>query len=209
MADKKTNLEDISAVIGFTATLKLVAWFGDMKTVAVPTTAREGQPLVKVIGLANAQRISAEWGGEFLYIPGMQGYESEVKRRSVAMMTERGFSPKEIGVYLRMGDERVKQIQRELVRQNLVEKPPGKMGGKNGGQDSVEKTPGTRSESSQEASNPDLAGVVAGRSENASDMDPENDRRFHTIQITVPRDSAELLQRMEQLVSGGRKGGER
>lgn len=204
MSERKTNLEDISAVIGFTATLKLVAWFGDLKSVYVPVDAQPDQPLARVVGLQHAQRISKEWGGEFLYISGIQAYESEVKRRSVAMMTQRGFSPKEIGVYLRMGDERVKQIQRQLVSQNLLEKPPAKMGGKNGGRDSASNWPGGAAGSSQELRSGDLARVVpetAGDAPGAGAED-EQDRRFATISITVPRDISELMQRMEDLILG-------
>ena len=59
--NKNSTLDDIAAVIGFTATLRLCVWFGDVGSVYIPVTVDDGQLLVRHIGKPAAIRLSKEW----------------------------------------------------------------------------------------------------------------------------------------------------
>jgi transposase len=134
----KTVLEDICAVIGLTATLRLSAWYGDaVNAVRVPRVAEEGQVLVNLIGLPAAKRLSQEWGGQALRIPRLTLYSDDVRKRIVGLMLELNFSTQETADQLKISQRRVQQICRELERAGViapigpVENAPGKAATKN------------------------------------------------------------------------------
>lgn len=139
MEMKNTTLDDVAAVIGFTATLRLSAWFGDGGNLYVPETVTEDQLLPKLIGISSAKKLSAEWGKQHLSLPRLRAYEDDVKKRIIARMLEHKMSTREIAVHIRMSERRVQQIARELEGAGLIdiilpvknqqEKPAAKMAG--------------------------------------------------------------------------------
>lgn len=118
--ERKTMLEDISSVIGLTATLTLVAWYGDLKRLYVPKGAEADCVLARLIGQDHAKRLSAEWGGEHLSIPQIHGYDVEVRRSRTARLLQQGFGAQEIAVLLGVSERRIQQISRELEAQGLI-----------------------------------------------------------------------------------------
>lgn len=57
----KTVLDDLSAVIGFTATTQLSAWFGDgTGNLYTPSEVEEGQLIVRLIGMPAARAQARE-----------------------------------------------------------------------------------------------------------------------------------------------------
>ena len=118
---RNTTLDDISAVIGFSATLRLVAWFGDGSNLYVPNTAEEGHLLVRLLGMAAAKRLCEAWPGEHLAVPRLRDHEDDLRKRSVARFIEKGFGTREIAGMLRISERRVQQILRELEVAGLVQ----------------------------------------------------------------------------------------
>lgn len=127
MARQNTTLDDIAGVIGFTNTLKLSAWFGDLNYLYVPEKVEDGQVIVKLIGFSAAKKLSDEWGSQNIWIPRLRAYEEEDRRRTIGRMLTRGFSPREVATVVRVGERRVEQICRELEAAGLIEPiAPGK-----------------------------------------------------------------------------------
>jgi hypothetical protein len=121
MAVKNTTLEDLSAVIGFGATLRLAAWYGDgVSNLYIPAEVNEAGTLVKLVGLTAARRLSDEWGNQFLAVPYIDAYEIDLRRRATARMLERGFGTREIAAALRISERRVQQMCRELEAEGLI-----------------------------------------------------------------------------------------
>lgn len=118
---KATTLDDIAAVVGFSAALRLSAWYGDIGSVYVPKDVSEEQNLSRLIGVSAATRLSAEWGGELLSVPSINAYEDDVKRRTIKRMLERGFGAREVSNYVKLSERRVQQICRELEMIGLLE----------------------------------------------------------------------------------------
>lgn len=115
------TLDDIAAVIGFSATLRLVAWFGD-GNLYVPATAEANRLLARLIGLERARRMSETWGLQHLPIPRLKAFEMDVLRRNIAQLLERNADTQEIAGLLKVSDRRVLQLCRELEMAGLV--PP-------------------------------------------------------------------------------------
>lgn len=143
---KNTTLDDLSAVIGFSATLRLAAWFGDRGNLYVPDKVEEGQLLVKLIGMPAAKRLTEEWGHQHLAVPRLRSYEEDERKRTIAWLLESGMSTKMIANEMRLSERRVQQICRELEGAGLIrivapEKPQGKTPGKNAGGKTPRKNP--------------------------------------------------------------------
>lgn len=118
---QNTTLDDVAALIGFSATLQLAAWYGGRtQNLYVPQEVVEGHTLAVLLGLANAQRLSREWGGQLLAIPGIEAYEDLVRKRHVGRMFEKGFGTREIASQMRVSERRVQQICRELEVAGLI-----------------------------------------------------------------------------------------
>jgi hypothetical protein len=115
-----TTLDDVAAIIGFSATLRLAAWYGNGNTLYVPATVSEGQMLVKLIGMSSAKRLSEEWPGELIAIPSISAYEVDLKKRQVCRMLEQKFGTREIAVFLKMSERRVSQIAAELEESGFL-----------------------------------------------------------------------------------------
>ena len=120
MEMKNSTLDDISAVIGFTATLRLSAWFGDLGNLYVPESVDEDHILVKLLGKNTAERLVREWPKKFLSIPRLTAYEEDSQRRFIGYLLARNASPREIGCLLRKSERRVQQICRELEAAGLI-----------------------------------------------------------------------------------------
>lgn len=120
MSIRNTTLDDISAVIGFTATLRLSAWFGDANSLYVPEKITPNCVLAKLIGEPAAKAMTKEWGGINLAIPRLRSFEEDHRKQFIARMLERGFGTREISTHLRMSERRVQQIMRELEMDGLI-----------------------------------------------------------------------------------------
>ena len=140
MAIKNTTLDDLSAVIGFSATIKLSAWFWDMN-VWVPAGVEEGQVLVRLVGMPAARALSEEWGSEHIAVPPLTAYKAEVRRRTIGRMLEKKFSASEISRMTGVSERRVQQICGELERDGLIEPVAPKRQRETGGQNPPAKTP--------------------------------------------------------------------
>ena len=142
---KNTTLDDISAVIGFSATLRLCAWFGGYGSLYVPTGVEDGQLLVKLIGMSSAKRLTAEWPGELMSLPTLSAYEHDLVKFQIKRMLELSMSSKEVSRFMRMGEARVMQICRELESAGLLDllspKPSRKNSPENAPENAPENTP--------------------------------------------------------------------
>ena len=117
---KNSTLDDLAAVIGFTATIRLSAWFGDQGNLYVPASAEDGQLLVRLIGLSAAKKLSEEWGQQHISVPRLTGYEDDMRKRFIGFMLARGCSTREISSLARVGERRVQQVCRELEAAGLI-----------------------------------------------------------------------------------------
>lgn len=120
---KNTTLDDLAAVIGFSATLRVSAWLGDSRPVHVPVMAHEDQLLVRLIGLSAASALSRAWGGQQIAIPRISQYDKDVLNHRVARLYRAGFSSAEIARDFHISTRRVQQILAELRQANLLREP--------------------------------------------------------------------------------------
>jgi hypothetical protein len=131
-----TTLDDYSAIIGFSATLKLVAFYGG-KNLYVPGNVTEDQEVSKLLGVSAAVALSREFGFEWVFVPDMASFEQDRQRGMIWGMLRRGVPVQDIARWVRMSERRIMQIRTELEAENLL----GKTHSKNPQQKPPAKTP--------------------------------------------------------------------
>ncbi len=132
--------DDLASVIGFTATLRLCAWYGDPNAnLYVPAKAKAGHEIERLIGMAAFTRLCEEWGNETLSIPTLQGYEEDCRNRLLRDLLLKGLSPREINRTLFIGERRVQQLRMHLEEAGML--PMILSGKKTGGEKPLEKRP--------------------------------------------------------------------
>jgi DNA-binding NarL/FixJ family response regulator len=114
-----TTLDDIATVIGFTATLRLAAYYGG-QNLYVPANPDEGCQIVRLIGLSASRRLAGEFGSEHVAVPTMWAYEEDQRNRLILNLLKQGQSPKEIAHTTGMTERRVQQIRRHLEDVGLM-----------------------------------------------------------------------------------------
>ena len=120
MEHQNTTLDDIASVIGFSATLRLAAWYGNDENLYVPEVVEDGQVLVRLIGFAAAKRLAEAFPREHLAIPRITSYDEDLRRRQIASMLERRFSVRKVAKFIRVSERRVQQICRELEQAGFI-----------------------------------------------------------------------------------------
>lgn len=117
---QNTTLDDIAAVIGFTATVRLSAWYGAGNNLYVPDKVEDDQVLVRLLGRSAAKRLTQAFGREWLAVPRIVGYEEDTRRQRIGRMLEKGFSTREVSRHERISERRVQQLCRELEQAGLI-----------------------------------------------------------------------------------------
>ncbi len=119
MAEGHGVIEDVAAEIGFTATIKLMVWFGN-RTIAIPTQATENHPIAVVIGVKAMARLCAFCGDSPLYVPALTRLDAEHRDQFIALLIAKGISTKTIGDIVELTERRVQQKRRDLERTGLL-----------------------------------------------------------------------------------------
>ena len=120
---KNTTLDDLAAVIGFSAALRLSAWFGDCPPLHAPAVAEESQLLVRLIGLSAASQLSVTCGGQQIAVPQITQYENDVMKHRISRLHQMGFFSSKIVHDREISARRVQQILAELREANLLTEP--------------------------------------------------------------------------------------
>ena len=117
-----TYMDDVCAIIGFSATVRLIAWHGGSH-IYVPGEATPGHPLVALMGESALRALVDEFGSQTLWIPAdVNGGAREAiqRKRTVARLIHRGHSSHQIAAETGLALRTVQRISRELRDANLV-----------------------------------------------------------------------------------------
>lgn len=115
-----TTLDDICAVVGYTSTRILLAWY-EGRWLYVPTTASPTHPLVRLIGLSALRALVAEFSGERLRLP-VESRDLNMRRnREIAEALCSGVSEAKIAQKHGLTIRRVGQLRAELARAGWID----------------------------------------------------------------------------------------
>jgi hypothetical protein len=115
---KNSTLEDLGAVLGIKATLRLSIWYGG-KNLYIPKQPLAYSKLVGLIGIEKAQLLCDEWPSQNLAIPTTAAYDGAIAEAAICLLRSRGTSNATIAVALGISARRVQQIVVDLIAQGL------------------------------------------------------------------------------------------
>jgi len=116
---KKTTLDDICGVIGFTATSVFAIWFGG-GSVLIPTTAKPDHKIAKCIGYEPFKRLVQAFGNETIWLPEDYEAERQMRYRIVCEMVQDGQGENAICAATGLTPQRVRQIRVRLEKAGLL-----------------------------------------------------------------------------------------
>ena len=119
MQVRNTTLDDLANIIGFSATVRLSAFFGG-KNLYIPASISPGQVIVTLIGEPAARRLSDEFGREHIALPSLHGPLREQRNSTIYYRLVAGESPRQISAAIGLTERRVIQIKCELERLGLL-----------------------------------------------------------------------------------------
>ena len=114
-----TTLDDICAVIGYTPTRQLAAWFAGRR-VYIPTSVRPGHPLSALLGVSVLRRLVKEWGGHHIRPPTLNEDQRMIRNRAIAEALVAGETDEALAARYCLTTERIGQIRRSLTDTGLI-----------------------------------------------------------------------------------------
>lgn len=105
-------MEDLGAAMGFEATTRLIAVFGDA-SLYVPQQIDEAHPIARVVGINAAQRLVADFGGETINLPANEQYDRLIRVRTVARLLRKGVTTRDIGQLVGLSTKQVGRYRAE------------------------------------------------------------------------------------------------
>lgn len=147
---KNTTHEDLAQIIGFSATIRLSAYYGG-KNMTVPKHVSERHVLAQLIGMSAAKLLSAEYAGVNFAVPTLNLAEVELRNAKVLGMFRQGASSDKIAATTGLSVRRVQQLRVQFEDLGWLPKILRKNAGENSleisGENSEEKLPENSSES--------------------------------------------------------------
>ena len=120
MRESNGILEDLGAVIGFTATLRLVA-LRPGATLWVPNEYLTGHALAKIIGEAAMVRLVQHYPGERFDIPQLAEYDNLRLLPGLAKRISAGESPREIARVVGLTEQHIRRMRAQAEAFGLMD----------------------------------------------------------------------------------------
>jgi hypothetical protein len=116
---KNSLLDDISSVVGFSATVRLSAHYGG-RDLTVPLNISDKHPLAKLIGMSALNRLHAEWAGIRLAMPRLTIAEVEIRNAKILQKLLAGNSVENIAGETGLSNSRVRQLRKAFEADGIL-----------------------------------------------------------------------------------------
>lgn len=113
------DLDDVCAVVGYTATRILVVWFGG-QDLWVPKQYRTDHPLNLLLGQPATKKLVESFPGERLAVPGIHDEARYRRDRLVAELLVQGVSHGAIAQFVSLTPRAVEQLRVELTERGWL-----------------------------------------------------------------------------------------
>lgn len=120
---RNTTLDDLAAIIGFTATARLAAWFGG-KNLYVPAEVAPDSVLVSLIGMSAARRLQKEFKRQWLAMPSLAIALRDSRYATICDLMQSEMPLTMVATQMDMSLRRVQQLRVEFEVLGLL--PPRK-----------------------------------------------------------------------------------
>lgn len=110
---KNTTLDDLAPIVGFTATIRLTAYYGG-KNMTVPKHVSDKHVLAKLIGMSAAKKLSDEYAGCRFWVPTLHVAEIELRNAKVLERLRCRVSTDKIAAETGLTVRRVQQLRAQF-----------------------------------------------------------------------------------------------
>lgn len=110
---KNTTLDDLAPIVGFTATIRLTAYYGG-KNMTVPKHVSDKHVLAKLIGMSAAKKLADEYAGCRFWVPTLHVAEIEVRNAKVLERLRCRVSTDKIAAETGLTVRRVQQLRAQF-----------------------------------------------------------------------------------------------
>lgn len=117
---RPSTIDDICAVVGYTATRKLQAWYGGRK-IYIPSNADPSHKFALAIGLPAFRALVAEFAVEVLSVPPIEEELRFHRNRDIAEKLAAGVEVPRIAAEYNISIRRVEQIRCEVIENGWLE----------------------------------------------------------------------------------------
>lgn len=112
-------LDDLSATVGFTATVALLTWYGGRR-LYVPDAAIEGHALAKLIGLPALRALVRDFRGDDLCLPSADAFSRYARDRDIAASFAAGMTPAQTAEKFGLSLRRCEQLREEMATRGVL-----------------------------------------------------------------------------------------
>lgn len=112
-------IDDIGAIIGVSATMRLMALFGGTK-LYIPETIRADHPIAHGIGSTAAAQLSNHFAREHIDLPEGEEFMRLHRVRRVASLLRTGMSPRDVGMLVGVSTRQAGNYRAEAERLGLL-----------------------------------------------------------------------------------------
>ena len=130
MLNQNTIIDDVCGLIGFSATVRLIEWYGG-RHVYIPEHATDDHPLALLLGCSALRALSSELGSTMVWVPrdvaGKRKRGIQTKK-AVARLLSQGCIVEQAAASLGVSTRQVRRIAQELKEFRLVRPKAGAPG---------------------------------------------------------------------------------
>ena len=116
MLNQNTVIDDVCGLIGFSATVRLIEWYGG-RHVYIPEHATDDHPLALLLGCSALRALSRDLGSTMVWVPrdvaGKRKRGIQTKK-AVARLLSQGYIVEQAAASLGVSPRQVRRIAQEL-----------------------------------------------------------------------------------------------
>jgi hypothetical protein len=103
------NLLEVVQITDEDTTMRLVYHFGGSR-IYIPKYPKEGKGISQAIGLEAANKLAANYGGDYLHIPFCKALKQEMRDRQILAARRQGAKTAELAKQFNLSQRRVQEI---------------------------------------------------------------------------------------------------
>ena len=122
MLTQNSVIDDVCGLIGFSATVRLIEWYGG-RHVYVPEVPSDDHPLALLLGATALRALSRDFGSSMIWVPkDVSGKRRQGIRtkKNVARLLNRGCIVEQVALELGLSARQVQRISTELLKLGLI-----------------------------------------------------------------------------------------
>lgn len=122
MLNQNTVIDDVCGLIGFSATVRMIEWYGG-RHVYIPEHPTDDHPLALLLGCSALRALSRDLGSTMLWVPkdvaGRRKRSIQTKK-AVARLLSQGRTIEQTAASLGVSTRQIQRIARELMAFRLI-----------------------------------------------------------------------------------------